>query len=167
MKKLLIILLLIGNILYAKPFTLKFLEFGFHGVDFNYEEFGKNQQVIDSETSSFTDLLGLNAKAEFDVDDIFIFGAMFEYTMGDCTYSGATWGGQSLNYKHGGVYLIQPEIYVKKDLPVGIFLITPKFGFGYRHWERGKGSFSGDYDETYRWPYLSFGASIMAASKKV
>ena len=160
MKKLAVVLVLISFLsLNAKPIELKFLEGGFHILSYDYGEFSNNS-VLDSEKSNFFKIGGLNFRAEFEIKESFILGASFEYSIGKTTYDGQTQSGKKLNYEHPGVLLLQPELYIKKELPMDFYSITPRFGIGYRYWERGKGNFTGDYDETYEWPYWFMGVEL-------
>jgi len=160
MKKIVVVLFLMTLVsLNAKSIKLKFLEGGFHIVSYNYEEFSGNS-VLDSEKSNFFKIGGVNFRAEFEIKNSFIMGASFEGAMGKTTYDGQTQSGKKLNYEHPGVILMQPQLYLKKELPISFYSISPQLGIGYRYWERGKGNFTGDYDETYEWPYWFIGVEL-------
>ena len=156
MKRVVLLILVSFAFLNAKSVELKFIEGGVEFLNFNYEELN-GEKIINSETSGFNKIAGINFKTEFKIKQSFTLGASFEYSLGKAVYDGQTNSGKKLNYEHSGLYLFQPEIYIKKDLMIDFYTITPRFGIGYRYWERGKGNFEGDYDETYKWSYWFMG----------
>lgn len=148
------------------------LSLSISGLKFNYKEYNKGQ-VIDSESSKFNDLVGINFFYQYDINKNYKLDTLIEYNRGKTKYKGATWGGSPLKYNEKNVYLFNTNLnieslwltdvteYAKGDL----YLIG---GIGYRHWNRGKSNYSGDYNEKYYWSYYRIGLKedIFVASFK-
>jgi len=146
----------LGCLLYAAPKV----DLLFSMLKFNYKEY-KNSQVLDKDTSNFSDLGGISfsltdyrEKSKFRLD--------LEYNSGTTNYDGSTWGGTPLKLKKKNVYLFNSKV-------IGSYLLGEDFtsigmgkfyfslGLGYRFWHRGKSDYSGDYNENYKWAYYTIG----------
>jgi len=135
----------------------------FSTLNFNYKEY-KNSQVLDSESSKFTDLPGVDAKLTHSFNKYKI-SLNIEYNKGSTTYKGATWGGTPLRNREKNVYLINSKMmfsyFIGEDVTNwGKGDVYVSGGIGYRFWNRGKSNYQGDYDEKYKWPYYAIGLNL-------
>jgi len=139
MKKLIFAMLLAGAA-FADTYNVYL-----YSVKVKYQE-KDNGKVIDGEYNKFGDVTGLGVVYTNTSSSIpwYIKG---ELAGGRTEYKGATWGGTPIDFKHGGVGIL--------ELQTGVYL-TPISAIyvGYRSWKRGKSDNPGDYDETYYWSYI-------------
>ena len=156
MKKL-IIFVLFNLFVFASSNNVEIL---FSTLKFNYKEY-QNSKVLDSESSDFSDLPGIDFTFErfFNKNKL---NLNFEYNKGSTLYRGSTWGGTPLKHRSKNAYLFNSRImfgyFLKEDVTdtgKGNFYFTS--GIGYRFWNRGKSNYEGDYDEKYKWSYYLIG----------
>ena len=141
------------KLLFLSAATLLFsnsLTISYSALKLDYKEY-QNEQVLDSETSDFTDLNGL--KINLSIQNFL--EANFEYNRGTSYYKGTLWDKTPISATDENVYLINSNILVKQG--TGARGLSALMGMGYRYWERGKSKYEGDYYEEYRWPYYFLG----------
>jgi len=142
MKK--IIILFFAILLYADDIQYYLLT-----VKVNYKEYADSGKFLDSESSSYSDMKGIGVR--YDADEKIKYFLKGEYVYGSTVYSGSTWDGTFLSEKTNNVYIY--------NLQLGVYPFKNPYyiSLGYRFWNRGKGDYSGDYNEKYYWHYASFG----------
>jgi len=159
MKKLFLLSVVISGFLMADS-----LEVSLSGLKFNYKEYSSSGNVLDSESSSFNNLYGINVRYSKEIGK-FILNPNFEYNRGTTHYNGSTWGGTSLSLTEHNVYLYNLNLIGKYSLfddntKLGTGKLYVLGGVGYRLWNRGTSDYNGDYDEQYKWPYFLVGGEI-------
>jgi len=156
MKKLFLISGMLISFLLANSLSVSF-----SGLKFDYKEYSKGE-VIDSESSKFNDLYGINFDYRYDINKNYKINALLEYNRGKTKYKGSTWGGTSLSNYKDNVYLINGKLNIEclwlsdvtKYARGNLYLAG---GLGYRFWNRGKSDYAGDYNEKYYWSYYNIG----------
>lgn len=136
-------------------------EAGFSVVRFHYQEFNDVGSLLDTERGGIP---GLSLNLEWK-RAAWVLEGVSSYHEGKVSYTGYTSFGDPYNTRTN-------EKVADVALRAGKWLDTrypvmPYLGIGYHHWDRDilPGSISGLF-ETYRWPYLWFGAKVIVAKQK-
>jgi len=156
--------ILLAAILINLTYGKQSLELSLIGNKFDYKEYNNQNQEIDSESSNYNDLYGINGVYTININKSKI-GLSIDYLKGSTTYKGSTWGGDSLELNEKNVKLINANLFIDCELFYDtiednygyLYLST---GLGYRYWDRGKSDYSGDYNEKYYWPYYFIGFKL-------
>ena len=171
MKLLFVLSVVFLSIVAAKENDLYF-QAGLIGMNMDYREYDDNSQILDSEKSDISQMMGIELGVSYVLyaadDDFSEFKALFERIAGKSDYVGA-YIGSGLGYGSlqgttentivnlDGTYLY--GLHIMQDL----HLLTGA-AFGYRSWER---TLSADQIETYTWGYIAPKVGVQYAKKLI
>jgi hypothetical protein len=159
MKKILFLSAIVSSVLLADSINVSL-----SSLKFNYKEYDSSANVLDSRSSSFSDLYGIHIRYTKNIGK-FILNPNIEYNRGNTKYNGSTWDGTPLSLTEHNEYLYNINLIGKYNLfedktSIGKGKVYMLGGLGYRFDNRGKSDYSGDYDEQYKWAYYMIGGEI-------
>ena len=171
MKLLLVLFVVLLSVVQAKENDLYF-QAGLIGMNMDYREYDDNSQILDSEKSDISQMMGIELGVSYVLnaadDDFSEFDALFERIVGESDYVGA-YIGSGLGY--GSLHGTTENTIVNLDatylyglrIMQNMHLLTGA-AFGYRSWER---SLSADQVETYTWGYITPKVGVQYAKESV
>jgi hypothetical protein len=159
MKKILFLSAIVSSVLLADSINVSL-----SSLKFNYKEYDSSANVLDSRSSSFSDLYGIHIRYTKNIGK-FILNPNIEYNRGNTKYNGSTWDGTPLSLTEHNEYLYNINLIGKYNLfedktSIGKGKVYMLGGLGYRFDNTGKSDYSGDYDEQYKWAYYMIGGEI-------